>query len=219
MIAMALIINNRMMKKSETLDWIETTFKHYRRTLDDGPGNLLSDSDSASDSDDDEARAQASKHLPAFNVIRTAFGRFEISAVTPSLGEWTLCINEARIYVQQKFGPTPNGTFPFLRLPAEIRGVIYDMVFQYPRSGLLVLPHPTEGTPLVRILTKTLSAPFSKATWFNTSHWSQSGFYTLTIKHLLSLLLVNKQIFTEAFPCFYPIISFTSRLPVEHTGS
>lgn len=52
---------------------------------------------------------------------------------------WTVDLHGARCFLQPRLWPhDPKGVFPFLRLPAEIRTCIYEMVFRYPPAGLQI---------------------------------------------------------------------------------
>ena len=75
------------------------------------------------------------------------------------------------------------------------------MVFQYPASGILLSPHKPET---VHTTTRELSTPFSTDILaFTEEEWGWSSLYEQPIQESLSLLLVNKQTFAEAFPRFY----------------
>jgi hypothetical protein len=125
---------------------------------------------------------------------------------TTSIGEWMVCIAKAHTYLQQKISPKQDGAFPFLRLPAELRSVIYDMVFQYPVSGLLI----RRSTSSFRTRTQILTWPFSIAAWSqqNSSSYHGYGRYKQSFPEALNLLLVNKQIFEETFPCLFRLNLF-----------
>lgn len=76
---------------------------------------------------------------------------------------------------------------------------IYDMVFQYPEAGLFF---ELEGSEFLT-KTKSLSAPFSGIEFAARPTWRNTVTYKQSMASSLSLLLVNKQIFEEALPCFY----------------
>ena len=197
LLTMALILNNRTMDESEILDSVERNFRYYRILVANAPRYWHDD-------EFEHGESRTFKDLEASNEMSVGFNSYVIPAIATSTGEFTLCINEARIYMQQRFGPSPDGDFPFFRLPAELRSVIYDMVFQYPIGGLLV-PY---GGGVFETMTQSLTEPFSTAAWHGRKWWSHHGYYTQSFSNVLQLLLVNKQIHEEAFPCFFRLNLF-----------
>lgn len=197
---MALVIKGQPMQENGIIDWIEESFKFYRHVLYDD------------------------FH---YERLYSAFGKFEVPAVKNyDDGSWEVCIDEARVYLGHLLGPKARGTFPFLDLPPELRNTIYQMVLQFPRSGLMFDTNFGTHPELFRILTKDKSQPFSGSAWKATRTWAGSGPYRQSARKALSILLVNKQILAEALSCFYhnnlfclwgteSCFAFLSRLPLS----
>ena len=95
--------------------------------------------------------------------------------------------------------PEVNRFSRFLELPPEIRQMIYAMVLKFPLSGLRFRPSEPACRQKLTILRKDLSTPLSP--------WPRPSFAPRvlyqSVPEALYLLLVNKQIFSEAFPLFY----------------
>ena len=136
-----------------------------------------------------------------YGLLYSRFAMFEGPATKNfDWGSWQVCDGEARVYLEHTLCQERSGTFPFLDLPAELRNKIYDMVLQYPVSGILLAPHEPQT---FYTTTKDLSTPFSTEKSVHQLRWRLSKLYEQPIQKSLSLLLVNKQTFTEAFPSFY----------------
>ena len=198
LITMALVMrrHNEEMTFADILDWLGSTFAHYKNVVTAqgfaGADISLLVRKAAVGSDVDRALHQF--NLPA------------IVAKTPLPIRQAICkvsVPAAHIYLQHALNTQRQGTFPFLRLPAEIRGAIYGMVLLYPRSGLLIGPKGGSTRQKVGMISKDFSAQFSFTEWNAPESWRYCATYEAWIEDLLALLLVNKQIFKEAFSCFY----------------
>ncbi|KAK5711751.1 hypothetical protein LTR15_012346 [Elasticomyces elasticus] len=137
--------------------------------------------------------------LLASNVAIAA-GQDVRCSIAPLMGEAWLDLESAT---------ADDTTFPFFELPAELRIVIYEMVFQYPKTGLY-LPGK-DGIP--RVLSKRLDA---------TGDWpikaiviSGDTLYTRRLSSILSPLLCSRRFRREAMPIFFEIN--TLHLQVQHT--
>ncbi|KAK5138281.1 hypothetical protein LTR08_003342 [Meristemomyces frigidus] len=103
--------------------------------------------------------------------------------------------------------------FPFFELPAELRNVIYEMVFRYPRSGLCVqFPDPKACFPAragsANILTRSMDDGIDLTPG---NIFSRNQSWTQSIQTILSPLSVSRQLYKEAAPCFYSVNNFRFR--------
>jgi len=87
-------------------------------------------------------------------------------------------------------------SFPFFRLPAELRNTIYELVFQYPKSGLHITGR---NSSVARVLTRSTDEDVS----FNVAGRQHRILATAPIEHILAPLLVSRQLHQETLPFFY----------------
>lgn len=110
-----------------------------------------------------------------------------------------------RIFLRHYFEPERKGAFPFLRLPAELRNDIYDMVFAFPKAGFgMVTIIKSDGVPAIRLTLKRLIEEDDDQAE-NIVFWGQyrEHIYPCRVSEALTLLLTCKQIYNEAMPNFY----------------
>ncbi|KAK4610097.1 hypothetical protein CLAFUW4_13704 [Fulvia fulva] len=114
--------------------------------------------------------------------------------------KYTVSVNGARMMLQPLLGSSTSTTtkpFPFMRLPTELREVIYDMVMTFPKSGISLPPH-RGGRPL---------EVFSRDHKTETCIQQPTRMYLMLeanpMEYYLDILLVNRQIHQEALPIFY----------------
>ncbi|KAK4905578.1 hypothetical protein LTR49_025147 [Elasticomyces elasticus] len=95
--------------------------------------------------------------------------------------------------------------FPFFELPRELRDRIYQMVFQFPRSGLFFSSLAIKKL-IVRSCDLEDDSSFDHVIQ---DHESRSHIpETSTVPDILSPLLANRQFYREAMPLFYSLNSF-----------
>ncbi|KAK5697203.1 hypothetical protein LTR97_007338 [Elasticomyces elasticus] len=95
--------------------------------------------------------------------------------------------------------------FPFFELPRELRDKIYQIVFQFPRSGLF-FSSPVTKKPIVRSRDLEDDSSFEDIIQ---DHETRSHILeTSAVSDILSPLLVNRQFYREAMPLFYSLNSF-----------
>ncbi|KAK3653180.1 hypothetical protein LTR56_004716 [Elasticomyces elasticus] len=100
-----------------------------------------------------------------------------------------------------------NGpAFPFFRLPAELRNTIYELVFQYPRSGLYFA---STCTTQPRTLSRDLDndGEFGEPPQSNRKPRKEL-FLAKPVHEILEPLLTSKQFYKEAMPVFFQINTF-----------
>jgi hypothetical protein len=180
----------------DLVDWLWNTFKHYSLSIKRQGDDILY-----------AATLPRKKFL--IDEVRKASRAFSLPAIIsqaplpirrPVL---EISMPAAQIYLQRALKLEPTGTFPFLRLPPELRDVIYHMMFRFPPSGIELTCVGNERNRVLRAVTKDTVATFSADKWMSCVDWSPFGLYKEPIQQTLSLLLVNKQIFKEAFSHFY----------------
>ncbi|KAK3633651.1 hypothetical protein LTR56_015717 [Elasticomyces elasticus] len=107
-----------------------------------------------------------------------------------------------------------KGAFPFFRLPAELRNTIYELVFQYPRSGLYFASScTTQPRTLSRDLDDVGEFPppaSSRKPW-------EDLYLAKPVHVILEPLLTSRQFYNEAMPVFFQINTFY--FPNYHTMS
>ena len=112
---------------------------------------------------------------------------------------------DAKLYLEDS-KETCEDAFPFLRLPAGIRMIIYEMALAFPRSGLSL-----ERTKLLAV-TRDFGTPFSCTLWEGYWNGGQDRrdrvLHNRPIGDVLALLRVNKQFYQEAVASFYSINTF-----------
>ncbi|KAK5711748.1 hypothetical protein LTR15_012343 [Elasticomyces elasticus] len=92
--------------------------------------------------------------------------------------------------------------FPFFRLPAELRNTIYELVFQYPRSGLyLASSCTTQPRTLSRDLDNVGEFPPPAS---NKNPWKDL-YLAKPVHVILEPLLTSRQFYNEAMPVFFQI--------------
>ncbi|KAK4951551.1 hypothetical protein LTR10_010527 [Elasticomyces elasticus] len=110
--------------------------------------------------------------------------------------------------------PGTKQAFPFFRLPAELRNTIYELVFQYPRSGLYFASScTTQPRTLSRDLDDVGEFPppaSSRKPW-------EDLYLAKPVHVILEPLLTSRQFYNEAMPVFFQINTF--HFPNYHTMS
>ena len=109
--------------------------------------------------------------------------------------------SRARIFLRRWLEPEREGTFPFLRLPAELRNTIYEMVFSFPKSGFYIHNSNSSGHG-VTLLERDMEDLEGSASW---PLWTEEDeiLESDPMQIVLALLSVNKQVYSEAMPYFY----------------
>ncbi|SMR52597.1 unnamed protein product [Zymoseptoria tritici ST99CH_1A5] len=111
-----------------------------------------------------------------------------------------------RTYLRRLLEPLRHNTFRFLDLSSELRNIVYEMAFSYPKSGIRITTNSRNKiTSLQTQHREGISSGGSVMKWEPT----RSGPITLPpMSRILSLLSVNRQINAEATPIFYNINTF-----------
>ena len=120
---------------------------------------------------------------------------------------------KAPTFLRRTFGNEQKSFRRFLDLPAEIRLMIYAEVFHY--EGTIEFTNPMLHLPAPRRAIRNTA--YGRQHILDHTPHSSYGFWSLPEKRrnvtglsgeIMSLLLVNRQIFQEAMPTFYNINTF-----------
>lgn len=200
----------------EIRHWIKDNFAFWR----DRSGEL--------------SRGFESYESPVYSPDEIFDSRFDMNSyVEPS---------EAQIILQHVIGESKPTQFSLLKLSAELRDKIYDLVLSFPPSGVMAVNTISQYEPLTHAFwtraKASCSAPFDINSWtVGNYEWpygvdvyaslcvpdnfrgleSSYGFerYHQSCESKLALLLANKEIYAEAMPFFYRANTFMF-LSVKH---
>lgn len=212
LIAMALVMTDHPKGARDIMFWVIQHFKYYNK--------LACYVFTSNRSDDYGTNRSQPKDIEAsdfsFKFYRTLLNfRLPLHTtcyISQKSPEWTIAPAEARVYLQNALGWKPSGVFPFFRLPAELRTIIYELVFAYPSVGLY------RGTLQGNINGKNFmlrSRDFSEPVSFAEREGGHDQCFrmchvidTESVSEILSPILTNKQMFQEASHIFYSINTF-----------
>ncbi|KAI6907940.1 hypothetical protein KC334_g4839, partial [Hortaea werneckii] len=103
-----------------------------------------------------------------------------------------------------RFDPEDEFSNRFLGLPPELRNMIYNMVFQLPKSGLNLYCKTGPDEPrYFSMITRSLNERKPLDSWESFRFKSTDFIRSFPTSVLLSLLQVNRQIYLEAVGLFY----------------
>lgn len=158
---------------------------------------------------------------------------------------WNVQLSDAQVFLQQAIGEGSQTRFPFLKLPAELRNRIYDLVLSFPPSGVMAVNNSWHGYSCANAFwtraEASCPAPFDIESWILKAYDEMSAdvyndmYNSLPIpdkinyfirdldldcfhqscESKLALLLANKEICAEAMPFFYRANTFMF-LSVSH---
>ncbi|KAK4896587.1 hypothetical protein LTR27_005505 [Elasticomyces elasticus] len=218
-VIMALLAHDHPLTRAEICEWMVDVFGYYRRLaflalwIHDKPSgktpmlkDLHRELDDVYRTYDSPVRLTEGPRRPHEDVTFT---------VLDSLRE-------------QWLGPEPPvdyTNFPFFELPPELRTVIYEMVFEYPKSGLY-FASAYHDRPKVRSQNPNDNGDFEGLQPINVRWLPQ----TKPIKSILRPLLISRDFYAEARPVFFDTNKFCfadlatmsrliMRMPVSHVQS
>ncbi|KAK4549699.1 hypothetical protein LTR36_005000 [Oleoguttula mirabilis] len=233
MVVMALMMHDRPLSEEDVCSWIINNFRHYRdlalRTFFALTHSFHDQSGSSLSVDNETTKRRLPPALDFRRQVSAAFWSFEVPLTTHHVGkdkpQYSVGDVDAE-HVLRNVCPankTTGPAFPFFKLPAELRNSIYEMVFQYPASGVLLRPlrhsyrdwSGSRGSTTVALLNRSLDQPFAFDTWreaarstYEESPYGDSLLRAGLLSHVLSPLLVSRQFYNEALPIFYGINHF-----------
>jgi hypothetical protein len=201
MIIMALICSdNAPLSKIDALAWILKTFRYYSDLFIANWAERIPSQDWYA-SEDEEIGYPVGGFAEAFMQYELPL---TLAATAQSMGRDTFTTDprSARIYMRRLLEPPREKTFAFLEVPNELRNVIYEMVFSFSCSGIRVRhgvleSQRREGFPGGSIMN-----------WELESLDSLEAIVLPPVGEILALLLVCRQINSEATPIFYNINAF-----------
>ncbi|GAB1743895.1 hypothetical protein NU219Hw_g946t1 [Hortaea werneckii] len=193
---MVIAVKGRPVTKGQVLEWVFANFKHYRSMIeeefvDDDPEQLRNNSNlfrPKRQSDDFRTRINdVPLNYELYMRTESVQDGRERYAMTVASCERVL--SEALLLRPQ----TNRKAFRFLDLPSELRNTIFDLVFQYPRSGLIFRSKGQKSALVESPTARDIYGPLPK---------------TARITEIFAPLLVNKQFYEEAKACFFAINHF-----------
>ena len=131
--------------------------------------------------------------------------------------EVTVPVKAGRVFLRKWLEPARKGKFPFLRLPAELRNTIYEMVFTFPEKGICA------SSMYLRENIRFCIREVDESEVSRTSATVDA----VPVSRILALIRVNKQISREARPYFYRVncfefgnmdlfVNFFAKMPASH---
>ena len=198
---------------NDILRWIITTFKCYKEmALDDYASFFAEDSEYAQ-----VPEVVIEGFHKAFDCWKAPLYNPNGTIVVEPFNGYTdgtymhvmVPVAAGRIFLRRWLEPERKGKFPFLRLPAELRNTIYQMVFTFPKSGIYVGPRPLQGRG-VELLQREDEEYSEHCSWEDDP---DSTLGSPPLQEVLALLSVNKQVYKEAMPFFYQINHFYCENP------
>ncbi|EME48915.1 hypothetical protein DOTSEDRAFT_30272 [Dothistroma septosporum NZE10] len=208
LIVMALVCkDSEDLQAPDILRWIVKHFKHY--------GNRALEEYTRRIDGGNRWREEVRVVVPGFNAALDHYElpvsrRCEFNHIPDYI--YSIDTAAARLYLRGYLAKKATGTFPFLRLPAELRNHIYELTFCFAKGrGIFVDNVKTGG---LSMLAQHPGDDSYAKDWWNYSY--ETGNQTCVIgrrdvrhlpptKDILALLLVCKQISGEALPYFYQL--------------
>ncbi|KAK3680532.1 hypothetical protein LTR37_021184 [Vermiconidia calcicola] len=192
------------LEAKDVLRWIIKSFSYYRDLALDAyaasaMGGDCQDAAEMVIDDFDEALNSWEAPLIRANTEENAL----LTAYADRGTLFTVPLGAGRIFLSQWLEPTRTGTFPLLRLPAELRNSVYEMGFSLPMLEIdYYSSSPGHGVALYQ---RELD-DFRKRG--DLAVPDGDTLKSAPMQKILALLSTNKQIYNEAMPFFYKINSF-----------
>jgi hypothetical protein len=145
-------------------------------------------------------------------------------------GELRVHLSEARFFLHKHITPAQmvaqqeKTSFPLMKLPVEIRLIIYGYVLGLPKSGVVVRPsyqHTKKSQITVRTRDYSVELdmsdwesragafpPYARRSGFSSNYETNGTLIGPELNDHLAILGVNKEIYNEAMPVFYSVNSF-----------
>ncbi|KAK4896584.1 hypothetical protein LTR27_005502 [Elasticomyces elasticus] len=198
LVTMALLSSGRPLTRKEICGWLISNFGYYNKLAAEAfwgytraTGKLLAVH--AVHKKLDKAFRQYDLPVHVINVNDGEGEEEEVRYKAHGAAESTLTIGVSDSCKKKQ-------SFPFFRLPAELRNTIYELVFQYPRSGLyFVSSCTTQPRTLSRDLDSLGEFPLAAS---NRHPWKDL-YLAKPVHVILEPLLTSRQFYNEAMPVFF----------------
>ncbi|KAK4894559.1 hypothetical protein LTR27_007200 [Elasticomyces elasticus] len=185
-----------------TLRWLTRTFPYYTQHAINEFIALRSSYDSylgygGYDSINDKVTPDIKEALKSYDLP------LQTVRVAPTAYSGTrkqLMLSPARIYLQPVLEYKRRGTFEFLKLPAELRNVVYEMLFVFHEQGFTETWHQSQRTLPCRDA-EHYDPTISVEPGTHRSNYQQVR--APSTSKVLAILRTCKQICNEAMPYFY----------------
>lgn len=218
LVVIALALNDEPMTDLDICLWTWTTFAFYRELGVTAVWNYWTEEQRSSSDHVLQCvgpplpsgfyRALRSYAVPVSAVANDEGGivREYITERDEKATSWSVEAHEAMLYLRPRLWPDeqPSGSFPFLRLPPDLRNTIYNMVFAFPPSGIKIKRHNNDRRGHIYVASRSFDQPFDFELWRSPAKPAIVG----RMADCLTLLRVNRQIRSEALYIFPSINTF-----------
>ena len=206
LVVMALLFHGQLLLKKSIFHWINKTFPWYARKVSEAFWEQNWERHSFQ-SKQEKAALSVTDFYSELQLVLSSieFPSYDgVADGTPS--QWSIKTTEGlellRPILGVKEAEKPKN-LGFCSLPAELRNVIYDTVFQYPIKPGLTFPRCTRGAPIRFIISlQQVERKEDKVIR------KKSVENTRLIEKILGPLLTCRQFHNEAMPSFYRINNF-----------
>jgi hypothetical protein len=229
---MACVLSNEPLSKTEAMSWmcchsdepfsiVDNVVTGGRKRL--GPSHRFSDV--AMYDESDELNQQQSDRLESFSHLRDEVNDPLRNFTVPihefdHLGSkhWTSPISSANVFLRRRLFPyktgIPSSHFRIMDLPVEVREMIFEFALLLPRSGVWYdfqtrYKRCGERYLTLRAWTRDrdfISAEYLPYTWNIDKPWPHArpkALFRVNLESHLALFRVSKQVYKEAFACYY----------------
>lgn len=215
LVVFALALSDESLTESEITTWITRTCRFYSRIGARGVWARFQEEESpARPWLSSFQRLTASWDFPATSAevavseVEWVDGVGEMRQVRKeyTVTKWTLRPNEARSFLRPLLWPDEQlkGPFPFLDLPADIRNIVYTLVFSYPPTGVQINTHCRDYSGAAYVASRSFSQPFSFQPWLHRENHLDIG----RLSSIMALTTTNRQIRSETLHFFASLNAF-----------
>ncbi|KAI7281143.1 hypothetical protein KC345_g4296 [Hortaea werneckii] len=214
------------LNRTDIFCWISRMFTYYDHQLIDTCARCLRNNSAAGEYLEELLESRLGKSFERYDVpLRGIYPKAPYNEqskfYTPV--DFTVKPTAGRMFLRRWLEPEQRGTFPFLKLPPELRNEVYKLLFRFPESGIKIHSLGESGQEDDRVVMKVFSRidgdedPFDHVSKvpINGVRWEMNMPPT---SEVLAILVTNKQIFAEACPLFYNLNRFRfSSIRALHT--
>ena len=220
LVVLALVLNDEPMSDLGICLWAWSSFAFYTKLGATAVWKYW-DGDEGRRSESEELLELAFPGPARPSGFQRALKRFDVPVRLVNAGEdgkengskWTVEPSEAMLFLRPALWrcDQQRGSFPFLRLPPELRNMIYHMVFAFPPSGVMINAHEIDTSGTVYTSSRLFDL------FFDFEHWKDNNDHLPAgrVSDVLRLLLVNRQVRSEALYVFASINTFYFPTPAH----